>query len=99
MASGLSNTSRVGGLATGVAAWGVLFQDRVQSSVQQRLHRPEAAMARQGGRRRASSRPGTGPRCRFPRLRLEIDELAIVTAVVIAISAAAATIRAGPGIS
>lgn len=46
MASGLSNTFRMGGLATGVAAWGALFQNQVQSSLQGRLHRPEADLAR-----------------------------------------------------
>ncbi len=47
MASGLSNTFRIGGLATGVAAWGAIFQARLESSLHARLHRPEAALARE----------------------------------------------------
>ncbi len=45
MASGISNTFRVGGLATGVAALGAIFQQRVASSLAEQLHRPAAQLA------------------------------------------------------
>jgi EmrB/QacA subfamily drug resistance transporter len=45
MASGISNTFRIGGLATGVAALGAIFQDRIASSIGSR----DAAIVVAGG--------------------------------------------------
>ncbi len=66
MASGISNTFRIGGVATGVAALGAVFQHRLQST----LHGARRAATRPrpwpvpsppvGPRRRPGSR-GTGP--------------------------------------
>lgn len=48
MASGISNTCRIGGLATGVAALGAIFQSRLQSSLSTHasLPLPASALAR-----------------------------------------------------
>jgi EmrB/QacA subfamily drug resistance transporter len=90
MASGLSNTFRVGGLATGVAAWGAVFEDRVQASLQARLGRPEAAMARQvaaAGLRHGSPKVVRAVSHAFAS---GMDELALVAALVVFVGAIAA---------
>jgi predicted MFS family arabinose efflux permease len=46
MASGISNTFRIGGLSIGVAALGAIFQQRLATGLQQHLGKPEAALAR-----------------------------------------------------
>jgi EmrB/QacA subfamily drug resistance transporter len=46
MASGISNTFRIAGLATGVAALGALFQDRLASSLGTTLGRPAGNLAK-----------------------------------------------------
>jgi EmrB/QacA subfamily drug resistance transporter len=46
MASGISNTFRIGGLATGVAALGAVFQSRLSSSLHESLGNPPAALAK-----------------------------------------------------
>jgi EmrB/QacA subfamily drug resistance transporter len=46
MASGISNTFRIGGLATGVAALGAIFQHDVTSSLSSHLGHPAPALAR-----------------------------------------------------
>jgi len=45
MASGISNTFRIGGLATGVAALGALFQGRISSSLSIAIGHPAGALA------------------------------------------------------
>ena len=45
MASGISNTFRLGGVATGVAALGALFQQRLGATLQMVLGRPVPALA------------------------------------------------------
>jgi EmrB/QacA subfamily drug resistance transporter len=45
MASGISNTFRIGGLATGVAALGALFQGRLSSSLSSAVGHPSQALA------------------------------------------------------
>ena len=46
MASGISNTFRIGGLATGVAALGAVFQSRLSTSLHESLGNPPAALAK-----------------------------------------------------
>ncbi len=46
MASGISNTFRIGGLATGVAALGAVFQSRLATSLHESLHNPPAGLAK-----------------------------------------------------
>jgi EmrB/QacA subfamily drug resistance transporter len=46
MASGLSNTFRIGGLATGVAALGAVFQQRITTSMSQSIGAHAAALGR-----------------------------------------------------
>ncbi|MHB8233048.1 MAG: MFS transporter [Solirubrobacteraceae bacterium] len=46
MASGISNTFRIGGLATGVAALGAVFQSRLATSLHESLGNPPAALAK-----------------------------------------------------
>jgi EmrB/QacA subfamily drug resistance transporter len=46
MASGISNTFRIGGLSIGVAALGAIFQQRLATGLQQHLGKPETALAR-----------------------------------------------------
>ncbi|HUO48190.1 MAG TPA: MFS transporter [Acidimicrobiales bacterium] len=46
MASGISNTFRIAGLATGVAALGALFQDRLTASLSKALGRPAGDLAK-----------------------------------------------------
>lgn len=46
MASGISNTARIGGLATGVAALGAVFQSRLSTSLAARLGHPASQLAR-----------------------------------------------------
>jgi len=64
MASGISNTFRVGGLAIGVAALGAVFQSRLATSLQTSLGKPSAALAKvvaSGGThaaKAASGQPG-----------------------------------------
>lgn len=45
MASGISNTFRIGGLATGVAALGALFQGRISSSLTAAIGHPAQTVA------------------------------------------------------
>jgi EmrB/QacA subfamily drug resistance transporter len=45
MASGISNTFRIGGLATGVAALGAIFQGRLASSLSSAIGHPAQAVA------------------------------------------------------
>jgi len=45
MASGISNTFRIGGLATGVAGLGALFQGRITSSLSSAIGHPAGAVA------------------------------------------------------
>jgi len=65
MASGISNTFRIGGLATGVAALGAIFQHHLSSSLADQLGRPAGQLAKalaSGGthaaQRLAPSEPG-----------------------------------------
>jgi len=46
MASGISNTCRIGGLATGVAALGAIFQSQVSRSLSDHLGHPAPALAK-----------------------------------------------------
>jgi EmrB/QacA subfamily drug resistance transporter len=46
MASGISNTFRIGGLATGVAALGAVFQQRITSSISKSIGANAAALGR-----------------------------------------------------
>jgi len=46
MASGISNTFRIGGLSIGVAALGAIFQQKLSSGLQQRLGRNVPGLAR-----------------------------------------------------
>jgi EmrB/QacA subfamily drug resistance transporter len=46
MASGISNTFRIGGLATGVAALGAVFEHRLATSLQSSLGNPPAGLAK-----------------------------------------------------
>lgn len=58
MASGISNTFRIGGLATGVAALGAVFQSRLSTSLHESLGNPPAALAKtlaSGGTHAASA--------------------------------------------
>jgi EmrB/QacA subfamily drug resistance transporter len=58
MASGISNTFRIGGLATGVAALGAVFQDRLTTSLHTTLGEPATGLAKavaSGGTRAAAS--------------------------------------------
>jgi len=58
MASGISNTFRTGGLATGVAALGVVFQHRLATSLEAQLGHPAGQLAKAlaaGGTRAAQS--------------------------------------------
>jgi EmrB/QacA subfamily drug resistance transporter len=57
MASGISNTFRIGGLAVGVAALGAIFQHRVQSTLQSALGGNQSELAKavaSGGARAAA---------------------------------------------
>jgi len=47
MASGISNTFRIAGLATGVAALGALFQDRLAASLSHGLGHPAGGLAKE----------------------------------------------------
>jgi EmrB/QacA subfamily drug resistance transporter len=56
MASGISNTCRIGGLATGVAALGAIFQHHLATSLESQLGRPSHQLAKvlaSGGTRAA----------------------------------------------
>jgi EmrB/QacA subfamily drug resistance transporter len=58
MASGISNTFRTGGLATGVAALGAIFQHHLTTSLGERLGHPDPLLAKAlaaGGTRAAES--------------------------------------------
>ncbi len=58
MASGISNTFRIGGLATGVAALGAVFQDQLTNSLHGSLGEPAAGLAKvvaSGGTRAAAA--------------------------------------------
>jgi EmrB/QacA subfamily drug resistance transporter len=58
MASGISNTFRIGGLATGVAALGAIFQHHLATSLTTQLGRPAGQLAKvlaSGGTRAAQS--------------------------------------------
>lgn len=58
MASGISNTFRIGGLATGVAALGAIFQHHLATSLQAQLGHPAGRLAKalaSGGTRAAQS--------------------------------------------
>ncbi|MGH8979769.1 MAG: MFS transporter [Acidimicrobiales bacterium] len=92
MASGLSNTFRVGGLATGVAAWGAIFQDSLQAHLQAQLHRPAAGLARNvaaaGFRHGTSAVVGAVSHA----FASGIDEIALVAAVVVFAGAIAAAV-------
>jgi EmrB/QacA subfamily drug resistance transporter len=58
MASGISNTFRIGGLATGVAALGAVFQSRLATSLHESLGNPPATLAKtlaSGGTHAASA--------------------------------------------
>ncbi len=58
MASGISNTFRIGGLATGVAALGAVFQSRVETSLPSDLGAPVSRLAQavaSGGTRAAAT--------------------------------------------
>lgn len=58
MASGISNTFRLGGVATGVAALGVIFQERLASTLHSLLGKPVpglAAVVSSGGPRAVSA--------------------------------------------
>jgi EmrB/QacA subfamily drug resistance transporter len=58
MASGISNTFRIGGLATGVAALGAVFQSRLTTSLHETLGNPPPALAKtvaSGGARAATA--------------------------------------------
>lgn len=58
MASGISNTFRIGGLATGVAALGAIFQRHLATSLQAQLGRPSTQLAKvlaSGGTRAAQN--------------------------------------------
>jgi hypothetical protein len=46
MASGISNTFRIGGLATGVAALGAVFQQRITTSMSKSIGAHAAAIGR-----------------------------------------------------
>jgi EmrB/QacA subfamily drug resistance transporter len=46
MASGISNTFRIGGVATGVAALGAVFQQRLESTLRASLGHPASVIAR-----------------------------------------------------
>ena len=53
MASGITNTFRIGGVATGVAALGAVFQHRLQSTLARARGRPRGSgpgPCRRGGR-------------------------------------------------
>src|SRR5271154_5835474 len=70
MASGISNTFRIGGLAVGVAALGAVFQDRVAKSLHASLGGPQTGLAKavaSGGTRAASA---------FDHGRADIAEIA-----------------------
>jgi hypothetical protein len=45
MASGISNTCRMGGVATGIAALGAIFQHRITSTLGESLDHPPAGLA------------------------------------------------------
>jgi EmrB/QacA subfamily drug resistance transporter len=58
MASGISNTFRIGGLAVGVAALGAVFQHRLTTSLEMSLGGTQGALAKgvaSGGRRTAAA--------------------------------------------
>jgi predicted MFS family arabinose efflux permease len=58
MASGISNTFRIGGLATGVAVLGAIFQHHLATSLEAQLGRPSAQLAKvlaSGGARAAQN--------------------------------------------
>ena len=62
MASGISNTFRLGGVATGVAALGAVFQHRLDSTLHAMLGHPTPEIARAlaaGGTRAAAGTRGT----------------------------------------
>ncbi len=62
MASGISNTCRIGGLATGVAALGAIFQRHLASSLTAQLGHPSAQLAKvlasAGAKTAGASAPG-----------------------------------------
>jgi EmrB/QacA subfamily drug resistance transporter len=70
MASGISNTFRIGGLAVGVAALGALFQDRVAKSLQGSLGGPQQGLAK------AVASGGTRAATIFTHGRADIGEIA-----------------------
>jgi EmrB/QacA subfamily drug resistance transporter len=70
MASGISNTFRIGGLAVGVAALGAVFQDRVAKSLHGSLGGPQNGLAK------AVASGGTRAATVFDRGRADIAEIA-----------------------
>ena len=101
MASGISNTFRIGGLATGVAALGAVFQHRLAGSLAAGLGHPAPALARaiaSGGLRAAAAAPGAGGLVPAARRAFAdaTNELFAIGAVVVAAGAltAALLIRA-----
>jgi hypothetical protein len=57
MASGISNTCRMGGVAIGIAALGAIFQSRITSSLADSLHDPPSGL---GGTVASSGSRGVG---------------------------------------
>jgi len=98
MASGISNTFRIGGVATGVAAIGAVFQHRLQTSLQSAVGTSAPELARQvaaGGPRALS--PGSGSRTVLVMAArhafvVGVNELFLVGAVTVFVGAAFASL-------
>ncbi len=100
MASGISNTMRIAGLATGIAAIGAAFQDRISSGLTAVLHTVPRGLAEgvaAGGTQAAYSFGGGRPQITGPFIHAAgvafagaMNEIFVIGAVIVAAGALAA---------
>ena len=95
MASGISNTFRIGGLATGVAALGAIFQQRITSSLSKTVGANAAAVGRvvsSAGVKAAAHGHSNIAEAARNAFVLGLHTILIIGAVVVALGAALAAI-------
>jgi EmrB/QacA subfamily drug resistance transporter len=98
MASGINNTFRIGGVATGVAALGAVFQHRLQSTLHAAVGGQAPALARtvaaggtQAAARASGGRPAVVDAARHAFVN-GMNEVVLVGAVAVAVGAAFAVL-------
>jgi EmrB/QacA subfamily drug resistance transporter len=98
MASGINNTFRIGGVATGVAAIGAIFQHRLQSTLHAAVGGQAPALARtvaaggiQAAAKASGGRPAVVDAARHAFVN-GINEVVLVGAVTVAVGAAFAVL-------